>query len=251
MSENIKKITKAFKVDLDSRENQNILKPSAHPFNNQAYQVNEVVEKIAEKIYKLIKDAKYPNDDIILNHNKIKEAFFSPFKPQLKSAQVFLSHSHADKNKALKVKNYLESKTNHRVFIDSLFWDYKDDVLNELEKYDNTSKIKDAFTLILRESLQDVIEKCPYFVFLQSKNSVSNQGLSHNQDLLKITYSAWIYEELKIANTFITDTTLKESHIKAMCVSYDVTNLLRRFKPISLDSLCKKIAFNLIAKDTK
>ncbi len=82
MSENIKKITKAFKVDLDSRENQSIiLKPSARPFNNQAHQVNEVVEKIAKKIYKLIKDAKHPNDDIILNHNKIKEAFFSPFEP--------------------------------------------------------------------------------------------------------------------------------------------------------------------------
>ncbi len=82
MSENIKKIMKAFKVDLDSRENQSIiLKPSARPFNNQAYQVNEVPKKIVEKIYKLIEGAKYPNDDIILNHNKIKEVFFSPFKP--------------------------------------------------------------------------------------------------------------------------------------------------------------------------
>ncbi|GAA8609055.1 hypothetical protein oki169_29980 [Helicobacter pylori] len=94
MSENIKKITKAFVVDLDSRENQNIiLKPSARPFNNQAHQVNEV----AKKIYKLIEGAKHSNDDIILNHNKIKEAFFSPFEPQLKDAKVFLSHSHADK----------------------------------------------------------------------------------------------------------------------------------------------------------
>ncbi|WQT43295.1 hypothetical protein KVC87_06780 [Helicobacter pylori] len=82
MSENIKKITKAFVVDLDSRENQNIiLKPSTRHFNNQAYQVNEVPKKIVEKIYKLIKGAKHPNDDIILNHNEIKEAFFSPFKP--------------------------------------------------------------------------------------------------------------------------------------------------------------------------
>ncbi|GAA7222263.1 toll/interleukin-1 receptor domain-containing protein [Helicobacter pylori] len=182
MSENIKKITKAFVVDLDSRENQNILKPSARPFNNQAHQVDEV----AKKIYKLIKDAKHSNDDIILNHSEIKEAFFSPFKPQLKSTQVFLSHSHADKNKALKVKDYLEEDIDAEcVFIDSLFWDYKDDVLNELAKYDNTSKIKDAFTLILRESLQDMIEKCPYFVFLQSNNSVSC-----NQDLSCITYSA-------------------------------------------------------------
>ncbi|MCQ2673084.1 toll/interleukin-1 receptor domain-containing protein [Helicobacter pylori] len=239
---------KAFVVDLDSSENQSILKPSARSSNNQAHQVDET----AKKIDKLIKNAPYSNDDIVLKRNEIKEAFFSPFKPQLKSAQVFLSHSHADKNKALKVKGYLEEYLDAEcVFIDSLFWDYKDDVLSKLAKYDDISKIEDAFTLILRESLQDVIEKCPYFVFLQSKNSVSNQGLSCNQDLLKITYSAWIYEELKIANTFITDTTLKESHIKAMRVSYDVTNLLRRFKPISLDSLCKKIAFNLIIKDTK
>ncbi|EJB83722.1 hypothetical protein HPHPH9_1454 [Helicobacter pylori Hp H-9] len=181
----------------------------------------------------------------MLNRNEIKEAFFSPFKPQLKNAQVFLSHSHADKNKALEIKDYLESQTKHKVFIDSLFWDYKDDVLNKLAKYDDISRIEDAFTLILRESLEYMIKKCPYFVFLQSKNSVSNQGLS------RITYSAWIYEELKIANSLIADTALQESRIKAMRISYDITNLLRRFKPISLDSLCKKIAFNLITKDAK
>ncbi len=121
---------KAFVVDLDSRENQSILKSSTRCSNNQAHQVNEAVKKID----KLIKNAPYSNDDIILNHNKIKEAFFSPFKPQLKSAQVFLSHSHADKNKALEVKNYLESETNHKVFVDSLFWDYKDDVLSKKNK---------------------------------------------------------------------------------------------------------------------
>lgn len=110
MSENIKKIMKAFMADLDSRENQSILKPSTRSFNNQAHQVNEVTKKIAEKIYKLIEGAKHSNDDIILNHNKIKEAFFSPFKPQLKNAKVFLSHSHADKNKALKLKTIWKVK---------------------------------------------------------------------------------------------------------------------------------------------
>ncbi|WRB80909.1 toll/interleukin-1 receptor domain-containing protein [Helicobacter pylori] len=241
MSENIKKITKAFVVDLDSRENQNILKPSARPFNNQAHQVDEVVEKIAEKIYKLIESAKHSNDDTILNHNKIKEAFFGPFKPQLKDAKVFLSHSHADKNKALKVKNYLESETDHRVFIDSLFWDYKNNVLKEMKKHHiDVSKIEDAFTLILRESLQDMIEKCPYFVFLQSNNSVSNQGLSCT------TYSAWVYEELKIAHSLIADSALQESRIKAMRVSHNITNLLRRFKSISLDSLYNEIFSTLL-----
>ncbi len=229
MSENIKKTTKAFRVDLDSSENQSILKPIARPFNNQAHQVSEAVKKID----KLIKNAPYSNDDTILNHNKIKEAFFSPFKPQLKNAQVFLSHSHADKNKALEIKDYLESQTKHKVFIDSLFWDYKDDVLNKLAKYDDISRIEDAFTLILRESLQDVIEKCPYFVFLQSKNSVSNQGLS------RITYSAWIYEELRIAHS------ISESRpipmMESMQVFHDISPFLESFETITLKKLSQQI----------
>ncbi|MFP6053210.1 toll/interleukin-1 receptor domain-containing protein [Helicobacter pylori] len=227
MIENIKKITKAFKVDLDSRENQSILKSSTRPFNNQAHQVNEA----AKKIYRLIKNAQNSNDDIILNHHEIKEAFFSPFKPQLKNAQVFLSHSHADRNKALKVKNYLESETNRRVFIDSLFWDYKDDVLNELAEYDDTSKIEDAFTLILRESLEDMIKKCPYFVFLQSKNSVSL-----NQDLLGITYSAWIYEELKIAHSISSESRLTIM-MESFQVSHNISPFLEHLETITLRKL--------------
>ncbi|MCQ2655473.1 toll/interleukin-1 receptor domain-containing protein [Helicobacter pylori] len=227
MSENIKKTTKAFRVDLDSSENQSILKSSTRCSNNQAHQVNEA----AKKIHKLIKNAPYSNDDIILNHNKIKEAFFSPFKPQLKNAQVFLSHSHADKNKALNVKNYLESETNHKVFVDSLFWDYKDDVLNKLAEYDYISRIKDAFTLILRESLEDMIKKCPYFVFLQSKNSVSL-----NQDLLGITYSAWIYEELKIAHSISSESRLTIM-MESFQVSHNISPFLEHLETITLRKL--------------
>ncbi len=234
MTKNIKeKTTKAFRVDLDSKENQSILKPSAHPSNNQAHQVNGV----AEKIYELIKSAQYSNGNIILNHSKIKEAFFNPFKQELKNAQVFLSHSHADKNKALKVKNYLESKTKRKVFVDSLFWDYKDDVLDELAQYDNISKIKDAFTLILRESLEYLIRKCPYFVFLESKNSVSL-----NKDRLGFTYSAWIYEELRIARSIHS---ISESRftiaMESIQVFHDILPFLKDLKTITLRELSQQI----------
>ncbi len=143
---------------------------------------------------------------------------------------MFLSHSHVDKNKALEVKNYLESETDHRVFIDSLFWDYKNNVLKEMKKHHiNVSKIEDAFVLILRESLQDMIEKCPYFVFLQSSNSVSNQGLSCT------TYSAWVYEELKIAHS------IRESRLtpmmESMQVFHDISPFLESLEIITLKEL--------------
>ncbi|WP_025452055.1 toll/interleukin-1 receptor domain-containing protein [Helicobacter pylori] len=199
------------------------------------------LDRIAQKIRNILK-RHGSRKDIILKHNEIKEAFFSPFKPQLKNAQVFLSHSHADRNKALEVKDYLENQTKRKVSIDSLFWDYKDDVLNELAEYDDISKIEDAFTLILRESLQDMIEKYPYFVFLQSKNSVSNQELSRNQVLLKITYSAWIYEELKIAHSI---SAISESHLipmmESMQVFHDISPFLKSLKTITLKKLSQQI----------
>ncbi|GAA7409490.1 toll/interleukin-1 receptor domain-containing protein [Helicobacter pylori] len=233
---------KAFMVDLDRSKNQSMLKPIArYSFHNQVHQVHQVHQgnEAAEKIHELIKNAPYSNDNIVLKRNEIKEAFFSPFKPQLKNAQVFLSHSHADKNKALEVKYYLENQTKRKVFIDSLFWDYKDDVLNELAKYDDISRIEDAFTLILRESLQDVIEKCPYFVFLKSSNSVSNQGLSRNQDLLKITYSAWIYEELKIAHSISESRPIPMT--ESMQVFHDISPFLESFETITLKKLSQQI----------
>ncbi|PUD26449.1 TIR domain protein, partial [Helicobacter pylori] len=192
------------------------------------------LDRIAQKIRNILKKHG-SRKDIILNHRELQEAFFSPFKPQLKNAQVFLSHSHADKNKALKVKGYLEEDLDAEcVFIDSLFWDYKDDVLNKLAEYDNISRIEDAFTLILRESLEYMIKKCPYFVFLQSKNSVSL-----NQDLLGITHSAWIYEELKIAHS------ISESRpipmMESMQLFHDISLFLKSFETITLKKLSQQI----------
>ncbi|GAA8061564.1 hypothetical protein Neuguinea51_12750 [Helicobacter pylori] len=156
---------------------------------------------------------------------------------------MFLSHLHADKNEALEVKNYLENGKNHRVLVDSLFWDYKDEVLDKLAQYNDIRGIEDAFTLILRESLEDMIRKCPYFVFLESKNSVSlNQWLSRNQVLLCITYSAWICEELRIAHSIHS---ISESRpipmMESMQVVHDISPFLGYLETITLRELSQQI----------
>ncbi len=134
------------------------------------------------------------------------------------------------------IKSFLEpSDRSNLIFIDSLFWDYKNDILKEIKKHHiDVSKIEDAFTLILRESLEYMIKKCPYFVFLQSKNSVSL-----NQDLLGITHSAWIYEELKIAHS------ISESRpipmMESMQLFHDISLFLKSFETITLKKLSQQI----------
>ncbi|MCQ2764141.1 TIR domain protein [Helicobacter pylori] len=242
---------KAFVVDLDERENREVLykfhfdrggksKLEYAYYDKQAVSnIHEVANKIKTLIQKSLKNNEYT----LLNRNEIKEAFFNPLQDRLNKTKVFLSHSHIDmkNNDFLGVKNiksFLEpSDRSNLIFIDSLFWDYKNDILKEIKKHHiDISKIKDAFTLILRESLQDMIEKCPYFVFLQSKNSVPNQGLS------QITYSAWIYEELKIAHSI---STISESHpipmMESIQLSHDISPFLKSFETITLKKLSQQI----------
>ncbi len=248
MSKNIKKNIKAFKVDLDERENREVLckfhfdrggksKLEYAYYDKQA--VSNILE-VASKIKTLIQKSLKNNEYTLLNRNEIKEAFFNPLQERLNKTKVFLSHSHIDmeNNDFLGVKNiksFLEpSDRSNLIFIDSLFWDYKNNILKEIKKYHiDVSKIEDAFTLILRESLECMIKKCPYFVFLQSKNSVSNQGLS------RITYSAWIYEELKIAHS------ISESRpipmMESMQVFHDISSFLESFETITLKKLSQQI----------
>ncbi|WP_121503011.1 TIR domain protein [Helicobacter pylori] len=239
---------KAFKVDLDERENREILwkfyldKEGKSKLEYAYYDKQAVsnIHEVANKIKTLIQKSLKNNEYTLLNRNEIKEAFFNPLQDRLNKTKVFLSHSHIDmkNNDFLGVKNiksFLEpTDRSNLIFIDSLFWDYKNDILKEIKKHHiDVSKIEDAFTLILRESLQDMIEKCPYFVFLQSNNSVPNQGLS------RITYSAWIYEELKIAHS------ISESRLipmmESMQVFHDISPFLESLKTITLKKLSQQI----------
>lgn len=130
---------KAFVVDLDERENREVLckfyldkggknKLEYVYYDNQAVSnIHEVANKIKTLIQKSLKNNEYT----LLNRNEIKEAFFNPLQERSNKTKVFLSHSHIDmkNNDFLGVKNiksFLEpSDRSNLIFIDSLFWDYK------------------------------------------------------------------------------------------------------------------------------
>ncbi len=245
---------KAFKVDLDERENREVLckfhfdRGGKSKLEYAYYDKQAVsnIHKVASKIKTLIQKSLKNNEHTLLNRNEIKEAFFNPLQERLNKTKVFLSHSHIDmkNNDFLGVKNiksFLEpTDRSNLIFIDSLFWDYKNDILKEIKEHHHidVSKIEDAFTLILRESLEDMIKKCPYFVFLQSNNSVSNQGLS------RITYSAWIYEELKIAHSisegYLTLSFEQEQGLEIK-IENDISPFLESLETITLSKLSRQI----------
>ncbi|BAW67987.1 uncharacterized protein HPF90_1369 [Helicobacter pylori] len=147
MSENIKKIMKAFMADLDSRENREILCEFYFDRGGKskleyAYCDNQAVSnihKVASKIETLIQNSLKNNEYTLLNHNEIKEAFFNPLQERLNKTKVFLSHSHIDmKNNGFlgvkNIKSFLEpTDRSNSIFIDSLFWDYKNNILKEIK----------------------------------------------------------------------------------------------------------------------
>ncbi len=107
-------------------------------YDNQA--VSNIFE-VASKIETLIQKSLKNNEHTLLNRNEIKEAFFNPLQERLNKTKVFLSHSHIDmkNNDFLGVKNiksFLEpTDGSNSIFIDSLFWDYKNNVLKEMKKH--------------------------------------------------------------------------------------------------------------------
>lgn len=76
-------------------------------------------------------------------------------------------------------------------------------------------------------------------MFLQSSNSVS-----FNQNLLKITYSAWIYEELKIDHSiskgYLT-LSFEQGQGLEIKIENDISPFLKSFETITLNKLSQQI----------
>ena len=140
--------------------------------------------------YKNILDEITSNIELFLSANKIKNKYFRPIK-----ADVFISHSHDDKELAHKLATWLGY---HGIssFIDSDIWGHYADIAKNIAAenfYNQHDKIRTYIDIshLLNISLMDMIDRCPYFFFIKSSNSLDSKN---------ITYSPWIYSELKITH---------------------------------------------------
>lgn len=139
------------------------------------------------------------DEDCVLDAEKIQSDWFPDIK-----ADVFLSHSHADKNLAIAFSGWLNEKFGLCSFVDSCLWGYCDELLkiidNKFCKKDKgityDYKLRNASTsivhMILMNAITKMIDKTECLMFLNTPNSIVLKN-----DISQKTYSPWIFSEIE------------------------------------------------------
>lgn len=150
---------------------------------------------------------KYLLEDGSLDASQVEANWF-PSTP----SHVFISHSHADEQKALNLAGFLQKEHGVSSFIDSTIWGYSNDLLKKYDdiysigETDSTGKIltynyekRNQSTahihLLLQGALAKMIDRCQCLIFINTPNSIKFSDTSISQ-----TASPWIYNELLMAN---------------------------------------------------
>ncbi len=138
------------------------------------------------------------NYDGIINGNEVIEKWF----PEIE-CDIFLSHSHIDKDKALSLAGYLAKHFGLKTFIDSTVWGFSDILLKVLDdkyclnedsntyNYISRNYSTSHVHLMLKSALDKMIDKCEAIFFLNTPNSISATNSVEQK-----TKSPWIFSEI-------------------------------------------------------
>lgn len=116
-------------------------------------------------------------------------------------ADVFLSHSHADKNLVIAFAGWLKDTFKLNVFIDSCIWGNSIDLQRIFDdayslegdgklNYEKILYISSHVHMMLNTALMQMIDNCECVIFLNTPNSVKPGGIINN------VVSPWIYSEI-------------------------------------------------------
>lgn len=118
---------------------------------------------------------------------------------------VFVSHSHADRNKALALSGVLQEYFGLKAFVDSSVWDCRDRLIEKIRELsgnypthpcsdpeDENAVISHA-DMMLNCSLLRMIDSCECLMFLDTPRAIARYSLSDK------TFSAWLYSEITIS----------------------------------------------------
>lgn len=141
-------------------------------------------------------------------------------------ADIFISHSHKDAEKAKALADWIKAEFNLDCFIDSCVWGYCDDLLRELNNkynynerakmygYNNGNILASNIYMMLATSIMSVMDKCECAMFLNTDNSIPEpKDLFNRTDK---TYSTWINYELLTAELIRKRAPLRQSVIDSL-----------------------------------
>lgn len=137
-----------------------------------------------------------------LDAAKMTDDWFPDFK-----ADIFISHSHNDKDLAIDLAYYLETVFNVTCFIDSCVWGYSNALLKQIDDkdcynsetgtydYERRNYTTSHVHMILATALTKMIDKCECLFFLNTPSSISVSDARKGTE----TNSPWLYYEILMA----------------------------------------------------
>ena len=143
------------------------------------------------------------NDEI--DGNKLQNEFF----PKIE-ADIFISHSHADRDLANALAGWLNETFGLKVFIDSNVWSCSDDLLEEINSrysdkreghdcgyiynHEKCNRASQHVNMMLSVALQQMIDEVECVILLNTDQSINVFEKQKKQ--FNATYSPWIYLEM-------------------------------------------------------
>ncbi|HBQ1078698.1 TPA: hypothetical protein ACRRC6_004610 [Klebsiella pneumoniae] len=140
----------------------------------------------------------------ILDADKIQKSIF----PQ-HDIDVFISHSHADEDEAIRIALSLEN-IGLTAFVDSCVWGHADELLRKIDdkfcipqgwshySYSLRNRTTTNVHLILNAALQQMIKRSELFMFLGTENAINIDDYMSGEGRLS---SPWIFSELTFAKS--------------------------------------------------
>jgi hypothetical protein len=146
------------------------------------------------RIWRVLKD--FIHKDGAIDGSLLQSHWF----PEI-NADIFLSHSHKDRDRAVSIAGWLFEEFGLKTFIDSCIWDYSDKLLKDIDEeycrmdnnsysYEKRNYSTSHVHMMLNTALSKMIDKCECMIFLNTPNSISARNI------IEKTESPWIYSEL-------------------------------------------------------
>lgn len=175
-------------------------------FENENQTYEEYV-KIGEEHLNEMK-AEYEDDlkKYIINEEIDGTMIQDDWFPEIE-ADIFLSHSHNDKELTHALAGWIHRKFGLKCFIDSNVWGYSDELLEVMNDqlsyrrelgdqilYDHQScnQVSQHVNMMLSIALQKMIDKVEAVILVNTNNSIK----VYSEDSMNKTYSPWIYSEI-------------------------------------------------------